>query len=360
METSPSQSVASPSPWREAPAVVFWELTRACDLRCRHCRAEAVPDRHPDELSTEAVKRGLAALSEGGSAVVIFTGGDPFKRPDLAELVETCDREGLKPVLTPSATPLATRSRLEKLNEAGLRMIGLSLDGPDVSTHDVFRGQAGSFQHTLRLVDAVEELGIPLQINTTVCRRTLPRLGRIGERLGDWPIFRWALFFLVRTGDGRTLSPVDPEVIPGVFRDLQEWSNEHDVAVKTTNAPHFRRWRIEADERSRGPGMVEGDGVMFVSHRGDVYPSGFLQLACGNIQDEDPLTIYRDREPFVSIRARDLQGPCGDCSFKRTCGGSRAAAYAATGNPLASDPGCPYLSPDERDRIVGASGDSDD
>lgn len=333
---------SSVSPWNNSPALIFWELTRACGLQCKHCRAEAVPDRHPAELSTETVQEHLRQLGDEISGIIVFTGGDAFQRPDLTELVRTADESGLKPVLTPSTTPLLTQDRLGELKEAGLKMVALSLDGPDAFRQDDFRREDHTFLHTLRGIRCAHELKIPLQINTTACRQTYPWIREIGEIVSEADVFRWALFFLVRTGIGKRLESITPEQTNSVFEYLRTWSEKHSAQVKTTNAPHFRTWKTEQGEGSRRPGIVDGDGTMFISHTGEVYPSGFLPESCGNIRERDPLDIYHNHDLFQSIRKRDLSGKCGDCSYRQACGGSRANAYAETGDPLGSDPRCNF------------------
>jgi radical SAM protein with 4Fe4S-binding SPASM domain len=338
-------SPAPASPWNDSPVLIFWELTRACDLKCKHCRAEAIPDRQPGELSTGEIKEHLRRIGEETSCVVVFTGGDPFRRDDLPELVETCEEAGLKPALTPSTTPLLTRDRLVELEERGLKMLALSIDGPDRDSQDEFRGEEGTFDHTLRGLDAAESLEIPLQINTTVCAETLPLIKDIGDLVASRDVFRWALFFIVRTGYGNDLGAVGPEDTEQLFDYLHNWSRETGIKVKTTNAPHFNRWKIQNADGRRKPGIVDGDGIMFISHKGDIYPSGFSEAPetnCGNVESSSPLSVYRNHGLFQRIRNRELAGKCGRCEFKRACGGSRANAYFETGDPLGSDPRCVY------------------
>ncbi|MFB6345917.1 MAG: radical SAM protein [bacterium] len=341
------------SAWNDSPALVFWELTRACDLTCKHCRAEAIPDRQPGELSTEQIRECLQRLGEETSCVVVFTGGDPFRRPDLPDLVKACDRAGLKPALTPSTTPLLTRDRLEELQENGLMMLALSLDGPNQEVHDDFRGEPGSFDHTMRGLEAAEHLDLPVQINTTVCAETLPRLKDTGDLVSDYDVFRWALFFIVRTGWGSELGNVGPEQTEDVFEYLYEWGESTGIKTKTTNAPHYNRWKVQNAEGREKPGIIDGDGIVFISHRGGIYPSGFSEsgdTVCGNVREQSLLDVYRNHELFKKIRNRELVGKCGRCGYKRQCGGSRANALFETGNPLGTDPRCQYVP--ERNRAV--------
>lgn len=343
-----SRELSNKSPWNNAPALIFWELSQACGLQCKHCRAEAVPERAPGELSTNLIKEHLTKLGDEMNGVVVFTGGDPFRRPDLEELIATCDEAGLKAGLTPSTTPLLTQDRLKTLKDAGLKMVALSLDGSDAFTQDEFRGEESTFIHTLRGIRATKSLDLPLQINTTICKETYPDLEEIGKIVGEADVFRWALFFLVRTGQGKKLKSLNPEETLEVFRYLKEWSDDHSAQVKTTNAPHYKVWKIHEHDASFRPGIVDGDGIMFISHTGEVYPSGFLPVSCGNIKETDPLTIYRNNELFNQIRNRKLTGRCQSCKYRRACGGSRANAYAENSGPLASDPRCNFDPSDQK------------
>ena len=338
----------------DRPFVLIWELTQACDLACDHCRADAEPERDPDELTTREGKRLLdQARGFGENQLVVLSGGDPVKRPDLVELVEYGTDAGLNVTLTPSGTTSLTRETIADLSEAGLRRMALSLDGATPETHDAFRGEDGSFAETIAAAEHARELGVPLQINTTVCAETLDELPKIRELIADLGVVMWSVFFLVPVGRGVHLDPIDPETADEVMTWLTEVSDSAPFGVKTTEAPQYRRVAMQAGDGAPGAGgrmgIVAGDGFAFVSHTGDVYPSGFLPKAAGNVR-ETPLTdLYRDSELFTSLRDRGkLKGKCGACSYKEVCGGSRSRAYATTGDPLAADPLCPHV-PDDYD-----------
>ncbi len=341
-----------------APLLVYWELTRACDLACQHCRAEAVPDRHPLELSTEEGRRLLRDAVRFGSPLPhwVLTGGDPFKRPDLPALVEEARALGFGVSLAPSATPLVTPTAVRQLARAGVQAVSLSLDGSTADRHDALRGIAGCFDLTLRLARAIREEGIALQVNTLVTASTAEDLPALYELVRSLDVVRWSLFFLVRTGRGRLLKEVSPWQAEELCHWLFELSGTSPFAIKTTEAPHFRRVALlrmlragvslEEVARSsvgRGFGVRDGNGIVFVSHTGDVYPSGFLPLAAGNVRRDSLVEVYRSSGLFVRLRDTGrLQGKCGRCPFRDICGGSRARAYAHTGDPTASDPLCPY------------------
>lgn len=345
-----------------APFIVIWEVTRACALACVHCRADALPRRDPRELTTEEGFRLIDQVCGFGEKPPLFvlTGGDPMRRPDLAELVRYASEKKMIVALTPSGTAAATRARLRELKDAGLSRVAVSLDGPDPDTHDAFRGVRGSYAWTMRIIEAAIELRIPLQINTTVSRITLPLLEAMANRVSDFPLALWAVFFLVKTGRGASLDQVTAEDCERVLNYLYDLSLKVPFGIKTTEAPHFQRviWQHEQDTRSGGNAprnewkraplraprsVTDGNGFVFVDHLGDVCPSGFLPVSCGNVRTGDLVSIYRDDEMFRRLRDPDaLMGKCGRCEFRTICGGSRARAYAATGSLVASDPLCAY------------------
>ena len=339
--------------------MLVWEVSRACDLACDHCRAAATPARHPDELGTAEGKRLLeAAAAFGDGQIVILSGGDPLKRPDLAELIAHGTDLGLRLALTPSGTTSLTRERLARLADAGLARLALSFDAADPAVHDGHRGESGVFQETLRAARWADDLGLELQVNTTVCERTVDELPAVRDLVAELGVTRWAVFFLVGVGRGETLTPVAPERTDRVFDWLHDVRATSEFAVKTTEAPAFRRVDLErrgVDPASltptRGPPATRpaaraGDGFAFVSHVGEVYPSGFLPVSVGNVREASLVERYRESDLFERLRDTGaLTGKCGVCPYRQVCGGSRSRAYAETGDPLGPDPSCPYEPP---------------
>ncbi len=346
------------SPYADAPFIVIWETTRACDLACKHCRAAAVPRRDPAELSTEEAKGlfdDVAAMRPQPNFVL--TGGDPMKRTDLEEIIRYAAKErGLRISITPSATPLVTRERIRACADAGLARWAFSIDGATPEAHDFFRGQEGSFAITLRAIEDLRSLSLPLQINTTVSRYnrdTLPDIGRLAEGLGA---VLWSVFFLVPVGRGRVDDALGPHETEAVLLWLEEFSRSSRCDVKATEAPQWRRVLqarrgdvelapgASPDRVGRAPRPVaDGDGFIFVSHKGDVYPSGFLPIDLGNVRRTPLSEIYRRSDALLALRDRSrLRGKCGICEYREVCGGSRARAWAITGDCHESDPYCPY------------------
>lgn len=356
----------------ERPFVLIWEVTQACELACRHCRADARPGRHPDELDTEEGKSLLEeARSFGDGQLVVLSGGDPLARDDISELVEYGSEIGLRMTMTPSGTASLTGDRVESLSAAGLKRMALSLDGASPETHDAFRMEAGSFEQTIDAAEYARAAGLPLQINTTVCAETLSELPAIAELVDELGAVLWSVFFLVPVGRGQLLAPIDPETAEEVMQWLGEINADADFGVKTTEAPHYRRVMMQtaaadaADSPGKGApdhgagkanesarpdgigrrtGITAGDGFAFVSHTGEVYPSGFLPKSAGSVREASIVDIYRESELFTSLRQKDeLRGKCGACEFRHVCGGSRSRAYAYTGDPMESDPLCGYV-----------------
>lgn len=346
--------------YARAPKLVYWEATQACALSCVHCRAEAQPQRNPFELTTVEAQALLRQIADfGGEPLpqLVITGGDPLQRPDLFPLIAYARGLGLSVSITPAGTEALTQEVIGQLKQAGISSIALSLDGSAPARHDAFRGVSGSFAWTRAGAQAVVANDIPLQVNTLVSAQTLDDIPHIYEEVRTWGITRWALFFLIATGRGEKLA----EVTPAQSEQLLNWVGEIardpriPFVIKTTEAHHYRRIMVQkmrprlteemilATPAGRGFGIRDGNGIVFISHAGQVFPSGFLPISGGNVRKATLADIYRNSNLFRSLRDTDqLQGKCGICAFRTLCGGSRARAYAASGDPLASDPLCPY------------------
>jgi radical SAM protein len=349
--------------FNQAPFLVIWETTRACALACVHCRADAIPCRDPRELTTTEGFRlidQVRAMGDPKPPLFVLTGGDPMLRRDLAELVRHAASSGLTVALTPSGTAAATRARLAELKDAGLSRIAVSLDGPTPETHDAFRRVRGSYSWTMRIIESAIALGLPLQINSTISRLTLPYLDAMARRIAEMPVTLWALFFLIQTGRGAGLEQISADESERVLNFLYDLSLTSPFGIKTTEAPHYQRivWEreheraasglptrsVERRRQLRAPRSVnDGNGFVFVDHTGNVCPSGFLPAPRGNIRTANLAEIYRTDEMFTRLRdANALLGKCGRCRFRAICGGSRSRAFAATGAVMASDPLCAY------------------
>jgi radical SAM protein len=350
--------------FNEQPFIAIWEVTQACDLACVHCRASAQPDRDPMELSTEEGKHLIDKIAELKVPVFVLTGGDPIKRPDLFELIAHARSVGVRVSLTPSATPLLTKEIVVRLKEAGLARLAVSMDGASAKTHDAFRGMSGSFARTLDAVRWANEIGLPIQINTTFSRRNISEIDEIVALMEKMEIALWSVFFLVPTGRGKLDDLLSAEEFESVFAKIYGLSKIASFDIKTTEAQHYRRYVLQqkvaerksglgfgsvhektVDAIGRAPrGLNDGKGFVFISHKGEVFPSGFLPLSAGNIREEELASIYRNSAVFRDLRdTSKLDGKCGSCEFKEICGGSRARAYAVTGNLHAEEPRCSYI-----------------
>lgn len=371
----------SPVNFDQAPILLFWETTKACGLACRHCRAEAIPQPQFGELTTEQGSKLIDDLRgfTPRSPVVVFTGGDPFMRSDLFYLAHRARTYGMPIGFAPSVTPLLTRDVAWRMHEMGAKTVSISLDGADAKTHDGVRGVAGHLRETEAAVRMLVDEGIPVQINTTVMRRNVEQLADIAALVAGWGASIWEVFFLIRMGRGSELQDLTPKENGDVAHFLYD-ASRYGFIVRTVEGPFFRRVVAErraleptadpvfaaglgalyrrlaarlrqdlgepGDSRAQSVGTRDGKGILFVSHDGDVYPAGFLPYKLGNVRTDSIVDLYRDHPLLRSIRAAEFTGRCGVCGFGDVCGGSRARAFAATGDPLGDDPACPY-SPSE-------------
>lgn len=356
--TTPNMGVGARDLSRN-PLLVYWEMTQACGLACKHCRAEAAPAAHPLELTTAESKRFLNQLIGFGEPLphLILTGGDPLRRKDIYPLIDYARGLGLEVSITPSATPELTREAITRLKEHGIQCLGLSLDGSCAEKHDAIRAAPGTFDRTMGAARHAGQLGLPIQINTLVAEETAADLPAIYELLrASFPVMRWSLFFLISVGRGKALNEVSPEEGQRIMNWILDLVPQAPFAVKTTEAPSYRRIAIT---RMRGAGVSaremkrtsvyqgfqirDGHGIVFVSHLGEIYPSGFLPLRCGSVRAQSLPDVYRDSEIFRALHSPDrFHGKCGACEYSHICGGSRARAFAHTGDALGSDPFCPY------------------
>ncbi len=365
------------------PFLVIWETTQACDMACRHCRAEASPEHNPDMLTTEEGYRLIDQVEAFGAPhpLFILTGGDPFKRADIYDLIDYAAGRGLPVALSPSGTPLLNQHNLRKAHDAGTKAISLSLDGSNAGIHDDFRRVPGSFDWTVAGWKTAQELGLKVQINTTVTRYNLldlPRIFALAQKMG---VMTWSVFFLVPTGRALqedNISPQDYEAVLNFLYDASKY-----IGIKTTEGHHFKRvvlQRSALEERGlpvgdylslngtyarlsgalkeitarvgmqprerirRTPMHVNaGDGFVFVSLLGEVFPSGYLPVSAGNVRRGSLTELYRESQLFQDLRnPAMLKGRCGLCEFRTICGGSRSRAYALTGDYLAEEPFCAY------------------
>ena len=335
--------------YQQRPFLILWEITRACDLACRHCRADAIQRRHSDELSTaEALAQLDAMARDFGPVLVVFTGGDPLLRDDLEILIAHVKKLGLRPALTPSATPLLSAQRLDRLIAAGVQRVALSLDGADAASQDGFRGVDGTFARTCTALAHCQQRGLELQINSAIGRHNIQQLDALADLVQWYGAVLWSVFVLVPTGRASADALLSAGEHEQLYRRLAVLSEQRPFAIKTTaGQPYYRVLAQRGQSRSQGlraPKPVnDGKGVLFIDHCGNVQPSGFLPINCGNVRQQSVAEIYRSHPLFRDLRNPDaLGGKCGKCEYRSLCGGSRSRAYGISGDPLAADPTCAY------------------
>ncbi len=350
-----------------APFTIAWEVTRACAYACIHCRADAQHHRDPRELSTGEAKALIERLAAfGNNPILIFTGGDPMMRPDLFELIAYAAERGLRCSLTPTATALPTKERLEQARAAGIRRVALSLDAPRPGIHDDFRKVKGSWQRTMATLHRAHDVGLSVQVNTTVAKHNVDILDEMVPFIQEVGAVQWSVFFLVPTGRAMVEQMVTAEQHEKVFNWLYDLAQTAPFDIKATAAPMYRRVAIERKRAQSGGGPVtfqsagfqyadglhrptkgvnDGNGFLFISHIGEIQPSGFLPVTAGMVRENDVVDVYRNSQIFKDLRNPDkYKGVCGTCEYRDVCGGQRGRAYGITGDYLASDPACVLVS----------------
>jgi radical SAM protein len=347
-----------------APFAIAWEVTRACAFACVHCRADAQHKRDPRELSPEEGHRLIERFRAFGDPILIFTGGDPMMRPDLFDLIEYASELGIRCSLTPTATALPTIQRLQRAVDAGIRRMALSLDAPSARAHDEFRQVQGSWDRTMKILHNAKQVGLSAQVNTTVTKHNLDLLSEMVEFVAQVDAVQWSVFFLVPTGRAQIEQMISPSDHERIFHWLYDLSKQAPFDIKATAAPMYRRVTIERLKQETGEGSVtfqgagfqyddglnrpikgvnDGKGFLFISHLGEIMPSGFLPLSVGNVRDMDVVDAYRNHRVFRELRdVALLKGKCGICEYREVCGGQRGRAYGVTGDYLEVDPACVY------------------
>ncbi len=381
--------------YAKSPFLIIWETTQACGLACSHCRASAQPNRLPGELTTEEGEDVLRQAKDLGTPIFVLTGGDPLKRPDLFRLIRSGAKLGLRMATIPAATELLTEEVVKNLKRSGLSQMAQSLDFPVERLHDGFRGVPGAFAKTMQAVGWARKHGLAVQINTVMCGQSAPYIEQMAELVAGLGAVFWEVFFLVPMGRGKTLRGLTAEQCEELFAILYRVQKDSEFLVKVTEAPHYRRYVTQREWqegssglspsgetnrpgaqgaagkrtnqavpvknlprqliRTEGPGhsiglarqgVNAGNGFLFISHTGEVFPSGFLPISVGNVRKRSLRSLYRESDLFRQLRNPDeFRGACGGCEFNRICGGSRSRAYALTGDYLATDPWCAYRPP---------------
>lgn len=375
-------------PFDEKPLLVFWETTKACMLACKHCRASAILEPLPGELSHEEALRLLDDMAGFGKPlpILVFTGGDPLMRKDIWSLVERAKELGFRVALAPAVSPLLSDSTIKRMVEYGVDGVSISIDGARPETHDSIRGIPGVFKRSLEVVRKMIDAGLRVQINTAVMRDNVLELPDMVKLLKELGVNTWEVFYLIPVGRAQRELDLTPQEWEDVSHFLYE-ASKYGIVVRTTEGPMFRRVAVTRrllelnglnPDEVLGPGELfqrlvarlrellgeahgrplasttgtrDGKGILFISHDGIVYPSGFMPYPVGSVRTQNIVDIYRNNVVLRKIRAAEFKGRCGVCEFRDICGGSRARAYILRGDPLGEDPACPYQ-PGEFTRLV--------
>ena len=337
--------------------LIAWEVTRSCNLACKHCRAEAHTEPYPGELSTAEAKALIDTFPDVGNPIIIFTGGDPMMRPDVYELIAYATAKGLRCVMSPNGT-LISEETAAQIQTAGVQRCSISLDGPTAETHDLFRGVPGAFDASLRGIEYLKQAGVEFQINTTVTRNNLKDFKKIFDLCERIGAAAWHIFLLVPMGRASGLA--DQVITAEEYEEVLHWFYDFrkttKMQLKATCAPHYyrimrQRARAEGvpvtpasfgmDAMTRG--CLGGTGFCFISHVGQVQPCGYLTLDCGNVRETPFPTLWRTAKPFQQFRTKsEYKGKCGVCEFHTVCGGCRARAWSMDGDYMGEEPLCTY------------------
>ena len=344
--------------FRRSPLLVFYEVTQACGLVCKHCRACAQTHAHPEELSTWKSLRLISQIAEFPEPpMLVLTGGDPLCRKDIFRLIRHATKVGLDVSITPSATPLVTREAITRLQNAGVHRMAISIDGADAESHDKVRGVPGSFSRSLEILGDAQRTGLATQVNTTLTPDNIGQIDAMADLFSQFDIAMWSVFFLVPVGRAQFADRLTACECEQAFQTLWDQSQRQSYLIKTTEAPHYRRFSMQQERLQKSSssarkapfqavGLNDGKGIMFVGHTGEIYPSGFMPIKCGKYPLQNVVEIYQESPLFQGLRdANRLEGRCRQCEYRTICGGSRARSYALTGNPFAEEPDCAYLPP---------------
>ena len=340
-----------------SPRLIAWEITRNCNLSCKHCRASATMGPYSNELEIESCKKLLDQVAELGKPIIILTGGEPLLRKDIFDIAAYGTQKGLRMVMAPNGTLINHEIAL-KLKSSGIQRISISIDGPDAESHDEFRGVEGAFEGAMQGIRHALDVDLPFQINTTVTQinlKAIPHIQDLAIKLGA---VAHHIFLLVPTGRGKYIA--DQSISAKEYEQTLNWFYDQrektSIELKATCAPHYYRI-LRQNAKKEGKtvnfqthgldavtrGCLGGTHFCFISYQGIVQPCGFLDLNCGDITKQNFQDVWLNSPIFKSLRDYDqLKGKCGICEYRRFCGGCRARAYEATGDYLAEEPLCTY------------------
>ncbi len=325
--------------------MVAWELTRNCNLNCIHCRARASCGPFEGELTTAECRNVLDSIASFSAPTIILTGGEPLLREDIFEIIEYGRQKSLRMVIAVNGT-LVDEPVAERLRDAGIMRVSMSLDGNDAESHDNFRGVSGSFESVLRASKILNKVGLPFQINTTVTRLNVDHLGEIYGLVKSLGAVAWHVFLLVPVGRGEGLK--GEELNARMYEDVLEWlysvETKNELEMKVTCAPHYYRIVKEQGDTPKSAGCLAGKSFLFISHKGIAQPCGYLEMASGDVRKEGVQKVWEGSAVFNAIRdLRGYKGKCGACKYLKICGGCRARALELKGDVLQEEPYCSFI-----------------
>jgi radical SAM protein with 4Fe4S-binding SPASM domain len=325
-----------------SPRMVIWEVTRFHDLACACCPPIGIPVHERGELSTAEGTRLIEAVRKFDRSRLVLTGSDPLKRSDIFDLIAASAEAGLRPHLRPRCSPLLAHDALLQARRSGLEGVSIALDGSGDEVHDRFRGVGGAFQWSLEGAASSVVLGLRLAIHTTLTRHNIEDLPAISDLVGSLEAAGWTLVLPVAAERATAGSSITAQEYERVFEWLHRLAGSTSFHIETREGPHYRRVAMQGLASTTGA----DSGDLFIDSRGRIQPGEGLPLTAGDLQSDSLITVYRQHEVFLALRDPDrLRGRCGRCEFRAVCGGSRARAYASTGDYLAEDPACVYDPP---------------
>jgi heme b synthase len=340
---------------------IAWETTRRCNLKCVHCRSssELAVQGHPD-FSFEEATRVIDDISAYASPVMVLSGGEPLLRDDIFDIAKYGNDKGLRMCMATNGT-LVTPEIADRIKEADIKMVSLSLDGSSAEIHDNFRNVPGAFDGTINAMDLFNERGIKFLINSSFTKRNqeeIPKIYKLAKKKGATA---WYMFMIVPTGRGEDI--MNELISKEDYEELLKWhyeleKNEDEMLVRPTCAPSYYRVVLEqakekGDDFKRrtlqfstggSKGCLAGQLICLIDVDGEVLPCSYFPKSAGNIREKSFKDIWENSELFKDMRDwKSYKGRCGSCEYVGVCGGCRARAYAITGDYMEEEPFCSHV-----------------
>ncbi len=341
------------------PKWIAWEITGRCNLNCIHCRASASLKAEEGDFTTEEAKRIIDDIAGFSSPVIVLSGGEPLLRKDIFEVAKHGTEKGLRMCMATNGT-LVTERVCEKIKDAGIKMVSLSLDGSTPEIHDNFRNQRGAFKGTMRAAELFKKHGIKFLVNSSFTKRNQHDIANVFHLAKKLGAEAWYMFLIVPTGRGKEI--MDELISKEDYEEILKWhfqqeKDENELLMRPTCAPqYYRIYRQEAKKQgidfkrrslsfSTGgsKGCIAGQLIALIDHKGNVQPCSYFPKSAGNIKTQSFKDIWENSPLLKELRDfESYKGKCGSCEYLSVCGGCRARAYAVSGDYLAEEPFCGY------------------